>query len=79
MVLNHIAAVVLFSGPLFWIGLWVAIDPAGVAALAESVVRGGRRMAGKSKTEPDHAENSRRLRMRLRAAGVALVLLAIIV
>jgi hypothetical protein len=35
MVLNHIAAILLFSGPLFYIGLVMVVDPAGIAALPE--------------------------------------------
>jgi hypothetical protein len=27
MALNHLAAVLLFSGPFFWVGLWMSIDP----------------------------------------------------
>jgi hypothetical protein len=35
MVLNHIAAIFFFSGPLFYIGLVMVVDPAGIAALPE--------------------------------------------
>jgi hypothetical protein len=34
VVLNHLAAMLLFAGPLFYLGLWMAIDPAGIASLA---------------------------------------------
>lgn len=33
MVLNHIAAIVFFAGPLFYLGLWMAVDPAGLPRL----------------------------------------------
>jgi hypothetical protein len=39
MVLEHIAAILLFSGPLFYIGLWMALDPAGIAWVPELIVR----------------------------------------
>ena len=39
MVLDHIAAVLVFSGPLFYIGLWMALDPAGIAWVPELIVR----------------------------------------
>jgi hypothetical protein len=35
MVLNHIAAIFFFSGPLFYIGLVMVVDPAGIAVLPE--------------------------------------------
>ncbi len=86
MLLNHIAAVLVFSGPLSWIGLWIAIDPAGITALADLILQGIRRMVGrldavpgKEGAEPDHVKTASRLRMRLRLAGVALVLFAIVI
>lgn len=33
MVLNHLAAILFFSGPLFYIGLLLMIDPSGIASL----------------------------------------------
>jgi hypothetical protein len=30
MLLNHLAAILFFAGPLFYIGLWMAIDPAAL-------------------------------------------------
>jgi hypothetical protein len=35
MVLNHLAAMFFFSGPLFYIGLLLMVDPTGIAALPE--------------------------------------------
>ena len=62
MVLNHAAAILIFSGPLFYIGLWMALDPELPAGLFRMVApaAGGR------------------LQNRLRIAGVALMLLAIV-
>ena len=37
MVLDHIAAILVFSGPLFYIGLWMALDPAGIAWVPEGL------------------------------------------
>ena len=85
MLLNHIAAILLFSGPLFYMGLWMVIDPAGVAGLAELLVRVLRKVVqtlggvrSERIVEPEYAEISRRLRTRLRCAGVALLLFAIV-
>jgi hypothetical protein len=61
MVLNHLAAILFFSGPLFWIGLLLAIAPGDVARLAP--VRRG--------------DTFRRIRTGVRFAGLALLLLAI--
>jgi hypothetical protein len=71
MVLNHIAAVLLFSGPVFYIGLWMAVDPGGVAAAPRWLAAAFRRMEPRSKPMPPG------LRVALRLAGVILVLLAI--
>lgn len=62
MVLNHLAAMVFFGGPLFYVGLWIAIDPAACTGIVERL--GAR------------AEISRKVRTGVRFAGVALVLLA---
>ena len=37
---NHIAAILVFSGPLFYIGLLMVIFPASIARFPESVVFG---------------------------------------
>jgi hypothetical protein len=84
MVLDHIAAILLFSGPFFWVGLWMLIDPAGFARLPELVVRVSRNLVhtlgGLPSEEIDEqAAISRRLRTGLRLAGVALLLFAIVV
>jgi hypothetical protein len=82
MVLEHILALLLFSGPLFYIGLWLAIDPAGIVTLPQDTLRGAWRLvhnlAGRSAgrvVEP--ASVSGRVRKSLRVAGVVLVLVAI--
>jgi len=80
MVLHHVAAILIFSGPLFWIGLWMAVDPAGITELAGFLVRmAGRLVRPPLKPDVDAALNSLRLRKRLRFAGLALVLAAMIV
>jgi hypothetical protein len=38
MVLEHVAAILLFSGPLFYIGLWMLLDPADVVSIPELVL-----------------------------------------
>jgi hypothetical protein len=82
MVLDHIAAILLFSGPLFYLGLWMAIDPAGVAWVPELIVRVFRNAVkgsgGSDFVDPEPIL-SPRLRRALRFAGVALLLLAIVV
>jgi hypothetical protein len=65
---NHLAAVLFFAGPLFYFGLWLAIDPAGLPSLIGLLVRAG---GGRS---PD---SSRKLRAGVRLAGLVLVLFAI--
>jgi hypothetical protein len=83
MVLEHIAAILLFSGPLFYIGLWMALDPAGIAWVPELIVRGFRNAVkdsgGSDIVEPEQTAISHQLRRMLRFAGVALLLLAIAV
>ena len=84
MVLSHVAAILLFSGPLFYFGLWMAIDPAGIAGLIEFVVRVFRNLVrslgGRPAEETDErAANCRRLRTGLRIAGVALLLIASVI
>ena len=86
MVLDHIAAVLVFSGPLFYIGLWMALDPAGVAWVPELIVRvfrnavkGSGGPASEDIVEPEQTAISHRLRRALRFAGVALLVFAIVV
>jgi len=86
MVLRHIAAILLFSGPLFYIGLWMAIDPAGFATIPELVLGVFRLVVRtliglplEDTLEPEDTFVPRRLRTGLRFAGVALVLFAIVI
>lgn len=86
MLLNHIAAVLVFSGPLFWFGLWLAVDPAGVEGLTDFLVGVPRRivqLVDGSTFGTDHERGdpgiARRHRRTLRRAGVLLVLLAIVI
>jgi hypothetical protein len=83
MVLDHLAAILLFSGPLFYIGLWMVVDPAGIARLLELLVRvltnltsGGLR-SGEIR-ESENSAISRPVRTALRFAGVALLLIAVV-
>lgn len=85
MMLNHIAAIFLFSSPLFYVGLLMAVDPTGILTLSEWLLRVFRnlvqRLAGRPSqeiVEPDQAEISRRVRRALRCAGVALLVFAIV-
>jgi hypothetical protein len=80
MVLNHIAAIVFFSGPFFYIGLVMVVDPAGIAALPElfaHALRTFRRALGgqpaQQMVELEQAGTSHRLRRTVRLAGLALV------
>ena len=82
--LNHVAAVLVCSGPLFYAALWMLVDPAGVVGLAEFVVRVSRDLVHAlgglpSEEIAEQAAISRRLRTGLRLAGVALLLVAIVV
>jgi hypothetical protein len=85
MVLDHIAAILLFSGPLFYIGLWMALDPAGIAALPQSIVGVSRHivrgLCGQQSREIGELQPAipRRLRIAVRFVGVVIVLLAIAV
>jgi hypothetical protein len=84
MLLSHVAGILLFSGPLFYIGLWMVLDPAGIAWLPEFGVRVFRNLVrslgGRPAEETDEpAVDSRRPRAGLRLVGVALLLFAIVV
>jgi hypothetical protein len=70
VVLNHLAAILFFGGPLFYIGLWMLLDP---APLASAVRFGVRRF------RPEQTDVSSRLRTGVRWAGVLLLLCAIAV
>ena len=85
MVLEHIAAIFFFSGPLFYIGLLIAFDPAGIQTVSQGLLRAFRhlvqRLGGfpsQEIVEPDY-ETSRRVQRALRLAGVALLLFAIVI
>ena len=84
MLLEHVAAILLFSGPLFYVGLWMAIDPAGFAWLPESALRGLKNLVQRfgrpvSDETIEQVALSRRVRTALRVVGVALLLFAIVV
>jgi hypothetical protein len=84
MMLNHLAAILLFSGPLLYIALWMVVDPAGIVGLAEFVVRVFRNLLRSLGGWPaeetnERAATSRRLRIALRLAGVMLLLFAVVV
>ena len=84
MVLNHVAAILLFTGPLFYIGLWMFLDPAGIAWLAEFVVRVFRNLIRSLGGRPaeeiaEQAAISGKIRRALRFAGVVVLLFAIVV
>jgi hypothetical protein len=84
MLLNHIAAILVCSGPLLYIALWMLLDPAGIAGLIEFVVGVFRNLVRSLGGRPaeevvELAVGSRRLRTGTRLAGVALLLVAIVV
>jgi len=86
MILDHLAAILFFSGPLFYVGLWMVVDPAGIARLPELVVRVFRNLIRNSGgliseavIESEHPAISGRVRTALRLAGAALLLIAIVV
>jgi hypothetical protein len=75
VVLNHLAAMVFFAGPLFYAGLWMVLDPAGIASLAALALRTFGRLERRS-GGPESVGAYRRLRTGVRCAGVLLVLFA---
>jgi hypothetical protein len=86
MLLNHFAAILIFGGPLFYIGLWMVIDPAAFAWLVGRLVRDYRNRLGSASgttaveaVEDGHSADSRRVRRAVRLTGVALVLAAVAV
>jgi len=68
-----------------YIGMWMVVDPVGIATLPELVVRTfrsvGQSLAGAPgpPAVPEDAEILRRVRRALRCAGVALLLFALAV
>jgi hypothetical protein len=86
MVLDHLAAMFFFSGPLFYIGLLMAIDPAGIPTLYQWLLRVFRhclrRLSGlppEAIIEPERTDISRRVQRALRYTGVALLVLAVVI
>ena len=87
MVLNHVAAILLFSGPLFYVGLVMVIFPASIARLPVSVILGLRKvvdgLGGLSSperlVEPEQADVSRKAQRVVRFTGLALLLFGIVV
>lgn len=82
MVLRHLAAIFLFSGPLFYLGLLLALDPAGIPTLLHWIV-GTTIQLGKGKSpgdlDRDCEEVPTPVRRALRLAGLALLVLAVLV
>ena len=83
MVLEHIVAILIFGGPLLYIGLWMAIDPAGVASLPEFLLRTCGRLVQKtpgpaSEKIVEHVGISRNFRRALRFVGISLIVFAIV-
>jgi len=80
MVFNHLAAVLLFSGPFLWLGLWAALDPAlfiGLAGILVSVFRPSLRAVPEAAAEVDgKAEYTAIFRQHRRAVRVAGMILA---
>ena len=85
MIVDHVAAMIFFGGPVFYIGLWMAVDPVGIVTLPEFLVGIIRRvvqcLAGipRPPLEPNQPEIPRRVRRALRCAGVALLLFAVVI
>jgi len=84
MVLEHVVAILLFSGPLLYIGLWMAIDPAGFVSLPEFVLRVSRKLVWglgglPSEETIEQVAISRSVKTALRLVGVALLVIAIVV
>ena len=68
MAARHLAAILLFSGPIFYVGLLMAIHPASFARGIERVARAVR---------PDRLDIAPKIQTAVRWTGVALALLAI--
>ena len=84
MVWNHVAAVLVFSSPFLWMGLWMALDPAPFlwfAGILVPVFRPSLRAVTDTSAEGNrkagHAVIGRKHRRTVRWAGVVLVLFAI--
>lgn len=70
MVLNHLAAILFFSGPLLYCGLWMAIAPTGFAKLIEFGIRMLRLPWWRS-------DVPHRIRLGIRWVGIAVAVFAI--
>ena len=86
MVLEHLAAIFLFSGPLFYVGLLMVVDPAGVPTLYQWLLRVlrhfVRRLGGvpaERVVEHEYTDVSRRVRRIVRYSGAALLVVAIVI
>jgi hypothetical protein len=66
VLLEHLAAILFFAGPLFYLGLWLALAPAGVARVLASLLQ-----------RLGCAGVSRQVRAGVRCAGIVLALIAI--
>jgi len=80
MVLNHIAAILFFSGPLFYFDVLLVVDPARVAAIPQRLLRVLTKfLRSEDIVASEHTQLPRPVWRALRAAGVALVPLAIVI
>jgi hypothetical protein len=80
MVLNRLAAILFFSGPLVYVGLLLAVDPTGVAAVTQWLfVLVRKSVRGEEDVVPEHREVSWPAEKAPRAAGVTLILIAVVV
>jgi hypothetical protein len=85
MVLDHLAAIFFLSGPLFYLGLLMAVDPAGIPTIYQWLRRVFRhfvqRFGGLPSeiVEPEYTDVSRRVRRVFRFAGVALLVFAVVI
>jgi len=71
VVLNHLAAILFFSGPLFYCGLWMAIAPEGLTKVVDFGIQAIR--APRSQA----IEIPRSTRAVIRWVGITLVVFAI--
>jgi hypothetical protein len=74
MVLNHLAAIFFFSGPLFYIGLVIAAFPSTIAWVPEFIVH----RSGNAINLAEENFRYRRIRRTLRLAGFGLVVVGVL-
>jgi len=86
MVLEHLAAIFLFSGPLFYVGLLMVVDPAGVPMLYQWLLRVLRHFVQRLSGVPaervvahEYTDISQRVRRVVRFSGAALLVVAIVI